>query len=316
MNWENKVVWSEGLFLQPQHLQQQDRYVDRLVRASTMGLRPFAWGLTELSLDTDMLTLGKFALRSAAGILPDGTPFTLPDDADPPRPIDLPENARNVVAHPGEDQKASVVDDAAQPAGALGSTPADPAVAHRALPGWRSEHQATQGPPLLIAHPILQVLSHSAAIAQVMVLVQRPFQLPPPLRVFGSAQFLHWQRKDILQDRDYRALVQSESRRHGRTPRTSRGFHAHWRQLNPTLGLKFEQQGARGHVFELARSRPPVPESGQLAAEPVAAPVLILIQQRLNLRERLGAEGPALKHCRYLHHRPAWQEGGAEPRPK
>jgi type VI secretion system protein ImpJ len=99
MNWESKVIWSEGLFLQPQHLQQQDRYVDRLVRASTMGLRPFAWGLTELSLDTEMLTLGKFALRSAAGILPDGTPFTLPDDADPPRPIDLPENARNVVVY-------------------------------------------------------------------------------------------------------------------------------------------------------------------------------------------------------------------------
>ena len=99
MNWENKVIWSEGLFLQPQHLQQQDRYVDRLVRASTMGLRPFAWGLTELSLDTDLLTLGKFGIRSAAGILPDGTPFSLPDDAPLPRPIDLPETARNVVVY-------------------------------------------------------------------------------------------------------------------------------------------------------------------------------------------------------------------------
>ena len=84
MNWENKVVWAEGLFLQPQHLQQQDRYFERLVRNSTMGLRPFAWGLTELSLDTDMLTLGKFAVRSAAGILPDGTPFNVPEDVDHP----------------------------------------------------------------------------------------------------------------------------------------------------------------------------------------------------------------------------------------
>jgi type VI secretion system protein ImpJ len=97
MNWENKVIWTEGLFLQPQHLQQQDRYVDRLVRASTMALRPYAWGLTELSLDADMLTLGKFAIRSASGILPDGTPFSVPDDVDPPRPMDLPEAARNVV---------------------------------------------------------------------------------------------------------------------------------------------------------------------------------------------------------------------------
>ena len=97
MSWENKVVWTEGLFLQPQHLQQQDRYVDRLVRASTMGLRPFAWGLTELTLDTAMLTLGKFAVRSAAGIMPDGTPFNIPDDVDPPKPLDLADSTRNLV---------------------------------------------------------------------------------------------------------------------------------------------------------------------------------------------------------------------------
>jgi len=35
MSWENKVVWTEGLFLQPQHLQQHDRYFERLVRVST-----------------------------------------------------------------------------------------------------------------------------------------------------------------------------------------------------------------------------------------------------------------------------------------
>jgi type VI secretion system protein ImpJ len=99
MGWENKVVWTEGLFLQPQHLQQQERYVERLVRTSTAGLRPFAWGLTGLELDTDLLSLGKFALRSGAGILPDGTPFSVPGDVDHPRPLDLPENARNAVVY-------------------------------------------------------------------------------------------------------------------------------------------------------------------------------------------------------------------------
>jgi type VI secretion system protein ImpJ len=99
MSWESKVVWGEGLFLQPQHLQQQERYFERLVRSSTAGLRPFAWGLVKLDLDKDMLTLGKFALRSAVGILPDGTPFSIPDQADHPRPIDLPETARNAVVY-------------------------------------------------------------------------------------------------------------------------------------------------------------------------------------------------------------------------
>jgi type VI secretion system protein ImpJ len=99
MSWENKVVWTEGLFLQPQHLQQQDRYIERLVRTSTGGLRPFAWGLTQLDIDTDLLSLGKFAVRSIAGMLPDGTPFSAPGDVDQPRPLDLPEIARNNVVY-------------------------------------------------------------------------------------------------------------------------------------------------------------------------------------------------------------------------
>ena len=31
MTQNNKVVWSEGLFLRPQHLQQQERYLERYV---------------------------------------------------------------------------------------------------------------------------------------------------------------------------------------------------------------------------------------------------------------------------------------------
>jgi len=99
MSWENRIVWGEGLFLQPQHLQQQERYFDRLVRTSTGALRPFAWGVTQLDLDKDLLTLGKFAIRSAAGILPDGTPFSIPDQDDHPRAIDLPEATRNSIVY-------------------------------------------------------------------------------------------------------------------------------------------------------------------------------------------------------------------------
>lgn len=99
MGWENKVVWTEGLFLQPQHLQQQERYFERLVRTSTAGLRPFSWGVTQLELDSDLLTLGKFAVRAIAGILPDGTPFGVPGDTDHPPPIDLPETTRNAIVY-------------------------------------------------------------------------------------------------------------------------------------------------------------------------------------------------------------------------
>jgi type VI secretion system protein ImpJ len=99
VGWDNKVVWSEGLFLQPQHLQQQERYLERLIRASTAGLTPFSYGLSQLDVDTDLLRLGKFALRSAAGLMPDGTPFSIPGEVDQPTPIDLPETLRNTTLH-------------------------------------------------------------------------------------------------------------------------------------------------------------------------------------------------------------------------
>ncbi len=99
MAWENKVVWGEGLFLQPQHLQQQERYLERQIRASTGALTPFSYGFSRLEIDTDLLTLGKFALRSAAGLMPDGTPFALPGEAEQPPPIELQETLRNATLH-------------------------------------------------------------------------------------------------------------------------------------------------------------------------------------------------------------------------
>ncbi|HVY16446.1 MAG TPA: type VI secretion system baseplate subunit TssK [Rhodopila sp.] len=99
MAWENKVVWGEGLFLQPQHLQQQERYLERVIRGATGALTPFSYGLTHLSIDTDLLALGKFAVRSAAGVLPDGTPFHIPDDTDHPPTIDVPETVKNAIVY-------------------------------------------------------------------------------------------------------------------------------------------------------------------------------------------------------------------------
>jgi type VI secretion system protein ImpJ len=99
MAWENKVVWGEGLFLQPQHLQQQERYLERQIRASTAALTPFSYGFARLEIDTDLLMLGKFALRSASGLMPDGTALAIPGEADQPPPLDLPETLRNATIH-------------------------------------------------------------------------------------------------------------------------------------------------------------------------------------------------------------------------
>ncbi len=99
MAWDNKVVWSEGMFLQTQHFQQSDRYFERLVRGRVDGIRPYSWGVQDLQINRDLLTTGKFAVSSCRGILDDGTPFSIPEDTNHPPPLDLPENARDCIVY-------------------------------------------------------------------------------------------------------------------------------------------------------------------------------------------------------------------------
>ena len=99
MSWDNKVVWSEGMFLRTLHFQQQGRYTEKLVQGRTEGLRPHGWGLTDLQINSELLTTGKFAVASCRGVLPDGTPFSVPEDAPHPPPLDLPENTRDCLVY-------------------------------------------------------------------------------------------------------------------------------------------------------------------------------------------------------------------------
>jgi type VI secretion system protein ImpJ len=97
MSWSGKVVWSEGMFLQPQHFQQHDRYVQALVERRAAGLRPYSWGFSTLKIDPQQLLLGKIGLLECAGVLPDGTPFSRADDEAPPPPLDIPPDTRDAL---------------------------------------------------------------------------------------------------------------------------------------------------------------------------------------------------------------------------
>lgn len=101
--WNDKVIWSEGMFLQPQHLQQQDRHVERLVDARVGAVSPYGYGFVTLALDEAQLRLGKVALQTARGVLPDGTPFDVPGADATPDPLDIPsdvEDQRVILAVP------------------------------------------------------------------------------------------------------------------------------------------------------------------------------------------------------------------------
>ena len=99
MSWNSKVLWTEGLFLQPHHFQQHDRYFERLIDQKAAVLQPYPWGIHALSINADLLALGKVAIAEARGILPDGTPFNIPDDDPPPDPLQLDENVKEQTVY-------------------------------------------------------------------------------------------------------------------------------------------------------------------------------------------------------------------------
>ncbi|WP_390915573.1 type VI secretion system baseplate subunit TssK [Pseudosulfitobacter sp. SM2401] len=99
MSWDSKVLWTEGLFLQPHHFQQADRYTENLVGGLARRIAPYAWGVSELEIDYEVLKVGQFALKSCAGLTQDGTVFRVPSAEDHPPALDIPSNIKDCVVY-------------------------------------------------------------------------------------------------------------------------------------------------------------------------------------------------------------------------
>src|SRR5690606_25430284 len=81
-----KVIWTKGVLLTPQHLQTQDRFLEDLL-AFRLGAHAFCpWGFTRLEIDREALAGGSLALSAAAGLFPDGVPFDIPGADAAPAP--------------------------------------------------------------------------------------------------------------------------------------------------------------------------------------------------------------------------------------
>jgi type VI secretion system protein ImpJ len=78
MSKPQKVVWTKGMFLMPQHFQAQDEYFEQALhfRASVSSFAN--WGLSRLGIDEASLVNGQFTLRHCEGIFPDGLSFQAP----------------------------------------------------------------------------------------------------------------------------------------------------------------------------------------------------------------------------------------------
>lgn len=99
MPTNNRIIWSEGMFLRPQHFQQHDRFIEGLINNRCMGLQLYNRGFHSLKIDANLLKIGKIALRECEGIFPDGTPFNLPEEDDLPQPKEIPEDVRNSLIY-------------------------------------------------------------------------------------------------------------------------------------------------------------------------------------------------------------------------
>lgn len=94
-----KVIWKEGMFLQPQHFQQAERFLLNNFNAAINQHFPYAYGVTELDVDKDAVANGLIAITRCCGRLSDGVIFNIPkEDAAPA--------ARSFVEHFSHDQQS------------------------------------------------------------------------------------------------------------------------------------------------------------------------------------------------------------------
>lgn len=99
MSWDSKVLWTEGLFLQPHHFQQADRYTEALVAGLARRMVPYAWGVNALEIDDEVLKIGQFAVKSCSGLTPDGQVFRVPQTEDHPPALEVPESVKDCVVY-------------------------------------------------------------------------------------------------------------------------------------------------------------------------------------------------------------------------
>lgn len=87
-----RVVWFEGMTLDPHHFQQWDRYREGVLDARLQAVAPYGWGILRLGIDEERLTNGELAVTECVAVMPDGLFVDVPESSP------LPE-VRNVQEH-------------------------------------------------------------------------------------------------------------------------------------------------------------------------------------------------------------------------
>lgn len=101
MIYANKTVWREGMFLQPQHFQQNDRYQHMQLANLVKTVSPYYYGFDDLVINKQFLEQGKVVLDSVQAVFQDGSFYNAPGIDALPDALDLPIGARDVTVYLG-----------------------------------------------------------------------------------------------------------------------------------------------------------------------------------------------------------------------
>jgi type VI secretion system protein ImpJ len=91
MSKQSRVMWSEGMFLLPQHFQYQDEFHQHQLAESTLRSTPFHWGVQAMQIDEEALTGGSLQFKRLKLVFPDGSLFDAPQHDPLPAARDLSE---------------------------------------------------------------------------------------------------------------------------------------------------------------------------------------------------------------------------------
>ncbi|WP_310621188.1 type VI secretion system baseplate subunit TssK [Flexibacterium corallicola] len=91
-----RIVWTEGMFIAPQHFQHSDKSIRAYVDAvSQLDLRGSDYGVSSLELNDNALQIGKISIRKAAGVFPDRLYFELIQELT----LDVPEGTVDEIVY-------------------------------------------------------------------------------------------------------------------------------------------------------------------------------------------------------------------------
>ncbi|WGE51672.1 type VI secretion system baseplate subunit TssK [Actinobacillus equuli subsp. haemolyticus] len=91
MSLSHRVLWKEGLFIRPQHFQQESRFLTSQLK-QVIDISAYNLGFEEVVFDQQQLAYGKFALTRCRGVMPDRTLFDLPLTDNLPSPMSINSN--------------------------------------------------------------------------------------------------------------------------------------------------------------------------------------------------------------------------------